>query len=93
MESHVARKEPVLPLILAGTPLEGNDGWFILRQGKKSLFECPLANAFEIAMTAEDGPYDFVLMLEGIEDAVSIDDVASLELPVTLEALGLKGDA
>ena len=90
MEAHAAGQEPTLPLVLAGTPLECTDGWFILRRGGESLFECPLGNAFEIATTVEDGPYDFVLRLEGTEDAISIDDVASLQLPVTLEGLGLK---
>lgn len=90
MESHTRGEEPTLPLILAGTPLEGDDGWFILRQGKTSLFECPLADAFEIALTVEDAPFDFVLRLGGVEDVITIENVSSLGLPVTLEGLGLK---
>ncbi len=90
MESHTRGEGPTVPLVLAGTPLEGNEGWFILRQGKTSLFECPLTDAFEIALTVEDTPYDFVLRLGGVEDVITIENISALGLPVTLEGLGLK---
>lgn len=90
MEFHTRGEEPTLPIILAGTPLEGDEGLFILRQGKTSLFECPLADAFEIALTVEDAPYDFVLRLGGVEDAITIENISDLGLPLTLEGLGLK---
>jgi len=90
MESHTRGEEPTVPLILAGIPLEGNEGLFILRRGSTPLFECPLADAFEIALTAEDAPYDFVLRLGGVEDAITIENISDLGLPVTLEGLGLQ---
>jgi hypothetical protein len=90
MESYTRGEDPTVPLVLAGTPLEGDDGWFILREGKTSLFECPLKDAFEIALTIEDAPYDFVLRLGGVEDVITIENVLALGPPVTLEGLGLK---
>jgi hypothetical protein len=90
MGFHTRGEEPTVPLVLAGTPLEGDDGWFILRRGKTSLFECPLTDAFEIALTVEDAPYDFVLRLGGVEDVITIENVSSLGPPLTLEGLGLK---
>ena len=90
MESHTRGEEPTIPLILAGTPPEGDEGLFILRQGRTSLFECPLTDVFEIALTVEDAPYDFVLRLGGTEEVITIENVSALGPPVTLEGLGLK---
>ena len=90
MESYARGEEPTLPLVLAGTPLEGDEGWFILRRGTKPLFECPLTDAFEIALTVEEGPYDFILRLGGTEDVITIENISLLELPATLEGLGLR---
>jgi hypothetical protein len=89
MESHSRGDDPRIPLVLAGTPLEGDEGWFVLRRGKTSLFECPLTDEFEIALTVEDAPYDFVLRLGGTEDVITIENVSALGLPITLEGLGL----
>ncbi len=90
MESHARGEEPTVPLIVAGTPLEGDEGWFILRRGTKSLFEFPLTDVFEIALTVEEGPYDLVLRLGGVEDVITIKNISLLELPATLEGLGLR---
>ncbi len=90
MESHARGEEPTVPLIVAGTPLEGDEGWFILRRGTKPLFECALTDAFEIALTVEDAPYDFILRLGGTEDVITVENISALGLPVTLEGLGLR---
>ncbi|MFQ5911347.1 MAG: hypothetical protein ACE5IJ_11615 [Thermoplasmata archaeon] len=90
MGFHTKGEEPEVPLILAGTPLKGDEGWFILRRGTKPLFECPLTDVFEIALTVEDGPYDLVLRLGGVEDVITIENISALELPATLEGLGLR---
>lgn len=91
MEFHTRGEEPTLPLVLAGTPLDGDGGWFILRRGTKPLFECPLTDAFEIALTVEDAPYDFILRLRRTEDVITIENISLLELPASLEGLGLRG--
>ncbi|MCK4367782.1 MAG: hypothetical protein KAW84_07545 [Thermoplasmata archaeon] len=54
------------------------------------MFECPLTDAFEIALTFEDAPYDFVLRLGGTEDVITIENISDLGLPATLEGLGLR---
>jgi hypothetical protein len=90
MESSTKGEDPTVPLILAGTLLEGDEGLFIVRQGKTSLFECPLTDPFEIALTVEDAPYDFVLRVGGVEDVITVEDVGALGPPVTFEGLGLK---
>ena len=90
MEAHGRGEDPTVPLVLAGTPLEGDDGLFIVRRDKTPLFECPLTDPFEISLTVEDAPYDFVLRLDSVEDVITIENVIALSPPVTLEGLGLR---
>lgn len=90
MNAYVAGLEPTLPIVLAGTPLDLVEGWFVLRRKGRPLFECRLEDSFEIALTVEDAPYDFILRRLGEVDVITIDDVSSLQFPVTLEGLGLE---
>lgn len=86
-----------LPVVLVGTPVDGSDedGCFLAVQTEhKLLFQRHLLEGdFDVAMSLEDAPYEIVLRRGSQEEVVlTVDDVLSLDVPMTVESekLGLK---